>query len=377
VSTTRRGRCPVWVATALVVGLAAGGARAQTAAVSEPLPPAVELARNELIRQAEAASQEGDHDAAIGHARRALALRVTPSVQHFLAREYARLERPLEALAHALACERGAEADPALRSRDAILRGCRALGVWATAGVGRVVVEVGAAPAPGLAVRVGGAALPTALLGVPYAVAPGVVMVEMEAPGYTAQRVSVAVDAGRVVTVPVTLVPTTTPEPSPPPLAVAPLAVAPLAVAPLAVAPLAVAPLAVAPLAVAPLAVVSRPASRGPFLAVGAGLSVLALGGLAVAGVSYARGLSARDARDGLCASPCALEAPGYADAREADGRYRDRLEVATGALVVGVGLAVGAALWWGLARPASRRPTPIVLRVHGAGGVAGAAFVF
>lgn len=359
-NTTRRGRCPVWVAAAFVVGLAAGGARAQTAAVSEPLPPGVALARNELIRQAEAAAQAGDHEAAIGHAHRALALRVTPSVQHFLAREHEILGRPLEALAHALACERGAEADPALRSRDAILRGCRALGVWATARVGRVVVAVGAAPVQGLAVRVGGATLPSALLGVPYAVAPGAVVVEMEAPGYSPQRVSVAVDAGRVVTVPVTLVPTPPAEPSPPPVQAA---------------------AAVAPVAVVPLAVVSprgsRPASRGLYLAVGVGLSALALGGFAVAGVSYAQGLSARDTRDVLCASPCAPEASGYADATEANGRYRDRLEVATGALVAGVGLAVGAALWWGVARPASRRPTPIVQRVPGGGAVAGAAVVF
>jgi hypothetical protein len=355
VSTARRGRCPVWVAAALGVCLVGARARAQTAAVSEPLPPAVELARNELIRQAEAAAQEGDHDAAIGHARRALALRVTPSVHHFLAREHARLERPLEALAHALACERGAEADPALRSRDAILRGCRALGVWATARVGRVVVAVGASPVQGLAVRVGGEALPSALLGVPYAVAPGAVVVEMEAPGYTLQRASLTVDAGQVVTVPVALVPTPPALPAPPQVEPEPTVVPP---------------------ALVPLRV-SRPASRGPYFAVGAGLSALALGGFAVAGVSFAQGLSARDTRDGLCASPCAGEAPGYADAVEADGRYRDHLALATGSLVAGVSLAVGAALWWGLARPAARRPTPIVLGVYGGGALAGAAMVW
>lgn len=310
-------------AATLAVALFAGMARAQEAPV--------ELARNELIREAEEAARRGDHALAIERARRAAELRATPSVSHFLAREHEALDLPLETLSLAAACERGAEADRGLHNRDALLRACRAIVARATARVGRVVVRFNEPVPSGLAVRVAGTALPEALLGVPFAVAPGVVRVEAEAPGYEPAHRDVTIEAGRVEELPLTLTPRAPPLPPPPP----------------------------PPIRVEPAPRISRepaPPNRTPWIAVGAGLSALAVGGFVTAGVLYGIASEARAARDLACAAPCAVTSPGYAAATEQERRYRDHLVATNWSLVVGASLTAASALWWVLARPARPR---------------------
>lgn len=312
--TARRRRA----AATLAVALFAPEARAQDAPV--------ELARAELLREAEEAARRGDHALAIERARRAAELRATPSVSHFLAREHEALDLPLEALSLAAACERGAEADRGLHNRDALLRACRAIAARVTPRVGRLVVRITEPTPRGLAVRVAGAALPDALLGVPYAVAPGVVRVEVEAPGYEPARREVTVEAGRIEELSVTLAPRT-----PPP----------------------------SPSRVEPARRVwgapARP-DRAPWIGVGVGLSALTAGAFVAAGVFYGLASEARAARDVACASPCAVTSPGYAFAAEREQRYRDHLVATNVSLLAGAATAAGTALWWLLARPAPPR---------------------
>ncbi len=307
----------------------------------------LELARDALLREAEAAARRGDHTRAIEVARRAAALRPTPSVAHFLAREHEALSQHLEALAHATACTRGAEADRALHNREALLTACRALAARVTERVGRVVVTLPEPLPPGLTVRVAGSPLPAALLGIPYAVEPGLVRVEAEAPGYQATRREVTVEAGRVETLALQLPAVPPPDPPPPPPDPPPPP---------------------PPGAPPPVPAVVRPA-RGPWVAVGVGLSVLAAGSLVASGVVYGLADEAQADRDAACPSPCAVTDPGYPAALGHDQRYRDHLTAIPWTLVAGASLAVGATLWWWLARPAGRRVVPTVsVRADGVG---------
>lgn len=343
---------PPRLVAALVTAL---GARA---ALAQPSP--VELARNELIRQAEEAARRGDHALAVERARRAVELRATPSVQHFLAREHEAMAQPLEALAFASACERGAEADPTVRSRDALLRTCRAIAERATLRLGRVVVRV-APPLPdGLVVRVGGGELPPALLGVPYPVTPGVVRVEAEAPGREPARLEVSVEAGHVEEVDVTL-----PLPAPPPPRVEATPTPAPAPAPTPI-----------PLVVRGPAPRRAVPSRVPWITVGAGLSGLAVATFAVAGVYYGLASEAQSARDAACASPCAATSAGFATAAGQNERYHEHLAVTSGLLVAGALAATGATLWWVLARPSARRLEPLAVALPG-GALAGVTAVW
>ncbi len=333
---------------ALAGVLSSGVARAQEASV--------ELARIEFLREAEEAARRGEHARALDLARRGAALRTTPSVAHFLAREYEALARPLEALAQATACSRGAEVDGGLRNRDALLQACGALIERATARVGRVVVRVADPLPPGLSLRVAGVVLPPTLLGVPYAVEPGAVSVEAEAPGCEPARRTVTVEAGRVETVDLPL------PALPPPVEPLPVAPAPVAPPPVVLAP--VAPPRMHTVDTAP------PPARRRWIAVGVSLSSLAVGSFIVSGIAYALAGDARSARD-VCPSPCVADDPNYATAAGHDARYRDLLGVTTGTLIAGASLTVGAALWWWLARPSTPRVVP-TLSARGGGLGAG-----
>ncbi len=312
----------------------------------------VELARIEFLREAEEAARRGEHARALELARRGAALRMTPSVAHFLAREYEVLEQPLEALAQATACVRGAEVDRALRNRDALLQACGALVERATARVGRVVVRVADPLPPGLSLRVAGVPLPPTLLGVPYVVAPGAVRVEAEASGCEPALRTVTVEAGHVETVELRL-PALRPAPEPLPVVVAPVVVAPVVVPPVVV----------------PRVPTVAPPARRRWVAVGVGVSFLAVGSLVVSGIAYALANDARDARDTVCPPPCMTDDPDYAAAVGYDAGYRDYLRLTTGTLIAGASLTAGAALWWWLARPSGPRVVPTA-SVRGAVGV-------
>lgn len=286
-----------------------------------------EVARRELIAQAEAAATAGDHARAVRLGERAAQLRVTPTIHYFLAREHLALDHPVEALSYAGSCARAAEADPTVRNRDTVLDACRALAAETGARVGRITVRV-AGPAPaGLAVRVQGSELAATLLDVAYPVAPGLVVVEASAPGRRAYRREVQVAAGRSESVELRL---EAEEVAPP--------------APVVVAP----PRVVAPPPAAPV----RDPSVGPWIVAGAGAASLVVGA-----VFYGLATGAQDDRTR------AQRAGNEADANRFDASYVDSLVSANVAFVVGAVALAGGVTWFVLDRVSRPAPRSVALR--------------
>jgi hypothetical protein len=201
-----------------------------------------EAARAELIAQAEGASDGGDHARALDLATRALTIRATPSLRLLIATEHNALGHVVEAYESAARCTREAQADPTARNRAQVIDACTGLSRSLDGRIGRVTVDV-AAPPPGLTLRVAGGVLSQALWGVPYAVAPGAVVVEASAEGYAPFRQEATVAAGQTLPVRVALRPLDRPvaaPASPPTAALAP----PPTVPPTPSAPLPVGPIA-------------------------------------------------------------------------------------------------------------------------------------
>jgi hypothetical protein len=285
-----------------------------------------DIARRDLIAQAEAAAAEGDHARALQLGERAAQLRVTPTLHYFLAREHLALDHPVEALGYSGACARAAEADLALRNRDAVLAACRAIVVTTEGQVGRVTVRVPPDAPAGLTVRVRGETLAPTLYDVAYPVTPGTVVLEASAPGHAPMRHEVTVAARQTVAVDVRL------DAAP--------AVVPTAAA---VAP---------PVAAPPVTLTSRDRSVGPWIVAGGGAAVLVLGG-----VLYALAVGQREARDGTCVPGCQAEAEAH------DGRYASYLTATNVAIGVGAAAVVGGAAWWILDRYGRREARGLALR--------------
>jgi hypothetical protein len=169
------------------------------ASASAQTSPA-EIARRELLDQAEAARATGDHARALDLATRAAQLRVTPSLRLLLAQEHSALGHVLDALDQSSTCAREAAADTAMNNRERILDACRALSASLAPQVGHVVVRVSNAP-DGSVVRVAGAELNAALWGVGYPVVPGEVDIDAQAPGGAPAHRTVTVAAGATVEV--------------------------------------------------------------------------------------------------------------------------------------------------------------------------------
>ncbi|MFO0648236.1 MAG: hypothetical protein U0326_18500 [Polyangiales bacterium] len=144
-----------------------------------------ELARRQLLVEADAARNSGDHARALDRAQRAGQIRMTPSVRLLIAQESeAMLAQPghdeniLVALTAAESCVAEATSSLTLDRRDDILRGCRNVADRMRPRIARVQVAV-PVPAPAdVRVRVNGAEVPRALWGVDYPVLPGEVVVE-------------------------------------------------------------------------------------------------------------------------------------------------------------------------------------------------------
>jgi len=299
--------------------------------VAQAQPSPDEVARIDLLRQAEQARDAGDHARSLDLATRAGRLRMTPSLQLLIAQESDRVGRVVDAYGSALACQRAAEVDATLRNRESILGTCRALTETIRARVGSVRVRFATTP-PELALRIAGAEVSAATRELPRVVAPGAVSVEVEAPGYLPWRRTVAVAAGGVAEVAVTLVSVGASQGDPS----------------------------------------ARRGATGPWPYVVAGVGVASF---VAAGVLYGYASDARGERDALCnARGC------FPDSRDHNARYEDLVLGTNVALGVGGALVVGGALWWILARtrgatdrPAATQVTPMVL-AHGAGITLGGA---
>lgn len=177
-----------------------------------------ELARRNLIHEAELARRAGDHTLAVERAGRAVQIRSTPSLRMMLAQEQLSLGHSVDALDHARECVREAQANPSLRFRTRILSVCRTVITRAEAAVGTIIVHV-PSPAPdGLRVTLRGAELPAALWGVAYPLTPGPAELVATAPTYFDYNASLSITARSETTATLALQPRPAPPPPPPPL---------------------------------------------------------------------------------------------------------------------------------------------------------------
>jgi hypothetical protein len=268
-----------------------------------------DAARRALIVDAAAASQAGDHARAIELAARAAAIRATPSLSYFLAREHLAVGHPVEAITLAGECASGARADREVHSREALVARCEAVAAEAERGVARLTVRVPTPEPEGLGVTIAGSVLAPPQHTVAVPVVPGPTEVTASAPWRDPFRAP--------------------PSPPTPPTAEA-IITASLRTPPPQLPP-------------------RTPGGAGPWVLVGVGAL-----GLVVGGVFGTVSIDAHDSRDAAC--PSATRCDGDA-AERLDARYRDAALGANVAFVVGgVSLAAGLT-WWLVARTRSHRP--------------------
>lgn len=183
-----------------------------------------ELARRQLLIEADAARNSGDHARALDRAQRAGQIRMTPSVRLLIAQESeAMLAQPghdenvLVALTAAESCVAEATSSLTLDRRDDILRGCRNVAERMRPRIARVQVAVPVPSPADVRVRVNGAEVPRALWGVDYPVLPGNVVVEASVPDGRTFRESHVTTAGATWGVTVEFAALPPPPPPPPP----------------------------------------------------------------------------------------------------------------------------------------------------------------
>lgn len=140
-------------------------------------------ARQELIVRARAASEEERWNDALDLARRAGRIRMTPSLQLFIAETHRNADHPVEAVTSAEACVRAAEPDAGLRDRETILASCRAVLTEMRRRVGHVVIHVRPRRFAGLEVRVAGQVVPVTRSGQRFPVVAGEVRVRAQRGG--------------------------------------------------------------------------------------------------------------------------------------------------------------------------------------------------
>jgi len=181
-----------------------------TAAYAQTGPE--ELVRRELLNEADAARNAGDHARALDRARRAMQIRATPSVGLIIAQEAEALSTQpdhghlvLEALSAAENCAAQARLDPTLRNREVILVRCREVAEHMRPRVGRVRLSVQGPTLPGMNVQVNGSAVPQAVWSVDYPVVPGRVRVDAVTPDGREFHTEAEVSAGSTQTLTVVI----------------------------------------------------------------------------------------------------------------------------------------------------------------------------
>lgn len=184
--------------------------------------PADEARRGRLLDEATTAVHAGDHARAVQLAEEAATIRVTPSHHLLLAEEHETLSRDagqhghlLNALDHARRCAEGARQNLSLRDRARVLARCDALVSGLVARTARLRLALPLPVPEGLVVDIDQLPVERARWGEPYETLPGVVEVDVAAPGYVPFQQNVTLAAGAEVTLEVTLTPT--PRPAPPP----------------------------------------------------------------------------------------------------------------------------------------------------------------
>jgi hypothetical protein len=298
-------------------------------------------ARYTLIVQASEARDAGDDRRALELARRADALRSTPSLHLLLAQLEERLAEPVAALDDARRCEAELEADRAHRDWQRYFDSCHALVTALEGRIGRITVEV--PEVPGVEVTLNQRPLARTDWGVAREVVPGYFVVEARASEGRRFHVGFDVFAGGAETVRVVF------ETRPPAVTV-------------------VAPPRVAPVAVAGLE--RRSAGPGPWAVMGVGTA-----SLVASGVFFTLRAAALSDRDAACGTPAGDCTPATdvalaaATSAQRDAHTFNALFNVT--LGVGSAAVVGGALWWALGRstraPAVRHTVVVTPRGDGA----------
>jgi hypothetical protein len=145
-------------------------------------------ARRDLVTAATQARDAGQHEQALDLAMRASRIEMTTSLRLFIAEEQEASGRFAAAIGNADVCARDARDNPHLNNRETILGLCSAIGDRLRPRIGHVVIHLASPAPPGAHVRVNGEDVNEAFLGVPYAVDPGTVTVEVSNGGATSRR---------------------------------------------------------------------------------------------------------------------------------------------------------------------------------------------
>ncbi len=279
-----------------------------------------ETARRELIAQAEQSAATADHARALELARRASAIRPSPSLTCFLAREHRALDQLVEAYDLARSCVRAVDADLTLRNRDTVRQLCEAVRASVEPRLGRLEVSIPGEAPDGLVVRLDGRVLVPGLRGVSMPAMPGEHHVEAEAPGFLPAARDGVVTAGAVVRIELHLdrEPPPAPPTPPPPVAATPRVVAPTP------------------------RPVRRAVGPGPWIIGGTGVA-----GIVFAGIAYSLSTGAQAERDGRCLP----DGRCLDDALPLDARYVDWLAATNVSAVAGGALLGGAVVWYLVAR--------------------------
>lgn len=333
-------------ATALAALGAGGTARAQT---GEELS-----IRRLALERAEAAQREGRHAEALELAERAGAIQMTPSVRFFIARELVAVGRRAEGLIAAQTCIREADQSTA-SNREAIHANCRQMVDSTQPQVASITVRPPRGmPVAGLEVTIAERPVSALVLGLPYYVDPGRVVVTARAPGRTTFEVGVTMAAGENLNVELELPVATLVDPGPVTPVIEPPPPRPLR---------------------PPPARRARPSIVGPAVLWSVG-GAMAVGGsvllaLTEGAIGRCDALSARmdlpESGTGVCESPGDL-----AFARGAAGYVGGSVAL----LGLGVGAVSAGFAWWAVQRGSSERASFAVVPARGGAAVSfGGAF--
>lgn len=174
-------------------------------AAARALTPNEAQARDELVREAQRAHRDGNHTRSLELYQKAAALETTPSLLYWTVWEQQEMGLIADAYLGAERCLKELARNPTIRNAKQIRAGCQALDDQLREKVGRIEVNVPAPQPEGLTVKLSGHELNHAMIGVPYTITPGRVLVEAEAPGHAPFRLEIDVPEGKTVNVAVTL----------------------------------------------------------------------------------------------------------------------------------------------------------------------------
>lgn len=313
-------------------------------------PNADEIARRELIADAEMARDAGDHPRAVDLAARAWALRTTPSLALLLAQEHAALGHIVEAISFAEQCSRAVDADPTLHHRARLQSACGALSSSLPARLARLTVRAPTTRPPGLRITVQHNELREVLWDVAYPINPGAVVVEAQASDGSHFELSSTLVEGESRSIEVVLrgaTPTalrSRPDATPPPRE--------------------------EPVPSIPWR--ERLPGRGPYILFGAGVATLGIAGLFF-GLRQLS-VSARDDSAAMVLTACNADPTqcNYTDAVDADSRARTFNLLTNAAVGIGVVTLASGVAWWLVSflryRPAPRPPVTVGVWPTGGG---------